>query len=44
MDDGYVICDDLQRLKEIVRLFEGKCAELGIVLNKKKCQYIKMNK
>lgn len=41
MDDGYIICHDICRLKEIVDLFEKKCASLGIKLNKKKCHIVK---
>lgn len=44
MDDGYIICEDIDRLKEIVRMFEQKCDELGIILNRKKCQIIKLTK
>ena len=44
MDDGYIICDDLARLKEIVSAFERKCKELNIILNKNKCQIVRFCK
>ena len=43
MDDGYIILDDLDKLKSIVNVFEQKCVENGIVLNKKKCHITKMS-
>lgn len=44
MDDGYIIHEDVDRLKEIVRMFEQKCDEFGIILNRKKCHIIKLTK
>ena len=44
MDDGYIICHDLKRLKKVVTLFEKECDRSGIILNKKKCQFIKLTK
>lgn len=44
MDDGYIICEDLNKLKSIVKEFESMCAEIGIRMNKKKCQIIKITK
>ena len=42
MDDGYIICDDIQKLKKIAERFEKKCEELGIVMNRKKCRIIRL--
>ena len=42
MDDGYIICNDLNKLKDIVKKFEEKCTELNIIMNKKKCRIIKL--
>lgn len=42
MDDGYIICNDLGRLKEYIKLFESACKENGIVLNSKKCRIVKI--
>lgn len=44
MDDGYIICDSLSKLKEIIAKFEKACEALDIVLNKKKCQIIPFHK
>ena len=44
MDDGYIICNDIDKLKKITELFYSKCEELGIIINKNKCQIIKLNK
>lgn len=44
MDDGYVICHDINYLKELEKVFYEKCAELGIVPNKKKCRIIKLHR
>lgn len=41
MDDGYIIHNNIEELKEIVKIFEKKCNELGIILNKKKCKILK---
>ena len=43
MDDGYIILDDLNRLKEIVRIFENVCENSGVVLNMKKCHITKLS-
>ena len=42
MDDGYIIHNNIEELKQIVKKFEEKCKELGIILNKKKCRIIKL--
>lgn len=42
MDDGYIIHNNIKELKQIVKKFEQKCKELGIILNKKKCKIIKL--
>ena len=42
MDDGYIICEDVEKLKNIVKVFEEKCNKIGIVLNKKKCHIYKL--
>lgn len=42
MDDGYVIHHDLDKLKEIIKAFESKCKDLGIILNRKKCKIYKL--
>ena len=42
MDDGYIICNDLNKLKDIVKKFEENCTELNIIMNKKKCRIIKL--
>lgn len=42
MDDGYIICENLSRLKDIVSEFEKKCNKCGIILNKKKCKIVKI--
>ena len=44
MDDGYIICDDLDRLKAVASAFEQKCESLGLKMNRKKCQIIKISK
>lgn len=44
MDDGYIICESIERLKEIARIFKEKCVELGIRMNPKKCRIIKLTK
>ena len=44
MDDGYIIHHDINKLKEIVKKFYTKCEEIGIIVNKKKCQIIKLTK
>lgn len=44
MDDGYIICEDIERLKEISKLFMSKCYELGIIPNEKKCRIIKITR
>lgn len=44
MDDGYIIHHDLEELKQIVNIVVAKCAELGIIINKKKFQIIPLNK
>ena len=44
MDDGYILCHDLDRLKEVVAKFKEACAKLGIVLNEKKCHISKISK
>ncbi len=44
MDDGYIICNDIEKLKQFVEFFEGKCIESGIKLNRKKCRIIKIHK
>jgi len=44
MDDGYIICDSIERLKEIAGIFKEKCKELGIKMNPKKCRIIKITK
>ena len=41
MDDGYIIHHDLTVLKKISLVFEEKCAEMGIVMNKKKCHIVR---
>lgn len=42
MDDGYIICESLSKLKDVVSLFEQACCENGILLNKKKCRIVKL--
>lgn len=42
MDDGYIICNDINKLKQMVKIFEEKCSELNIIMNKKKCRIIKL--
>lgn len=42
MDDGYIIHNDLEKLKNIIKMFENKCREYGIKLNKNKCQIVKL--
>lgn len=44
MDDGYIIHHDIQELKRIVRIFEQKCESIGIKMNRKKCQIVKLTK
>lgn len=44
MDDGYIICDSLDRLKELAAAFAEKCTSLGIRMNPKKCRIIKLTK
>lgn len=44
MDDGYIIDTDLHRLKQIVNLFIRKCNALGIKMNLKKCQFVRIDK
>lgn len=44
MDDGYIILDDLDKLKQVIHLIEIKCQELNIILNKKKCQIVPLHK
>lgn len=44
MDDGYIICNDIATLKKIVKLFEDKCEELHIKMNRKKCHIYKLTK
>ena len=43
MDDGYIICDDLWRLRKIVIAFYEACRELGIVPNPKKCVFVRLD-
>lgn len=44
MDDGYFMCNDIDKLKQFVKAFEKKCSELGITLNKKRCHIVKLTK
>ena len=44
MDDGLIICNSLEKLKEVIEQIEIMCKKLGIVLNKKKCQIIPLHK
>ena len=44
MDDGYIICNSIDRLKQFAALFAEKCKERGIVMNPKKCRIIKLTK
>ena len=44
MDDGYIICESIERLKNIASIFKAKCSELGIRMNPKKCRIIKLTK
>lgn len=42
MDDGYVVCEDLSKLKDIISKFEDACDKSGIILNKRKCKIVKI--
>ena len=42
MDDGYIIHNDLEKMKSIVKRFEDKCNELDIKLSKNKCKIVKI--
>lgn len=44
MDDGYIICDDIKKLKCIVQKFEKECEKTGIKLNKNKCRIIRLHR
>ena len=44
MDDGYIICESIPKLKEISKDFMNRCTELGIKMNTKKCRIIKLTK
>lgn len=44
MDDGYIICDSLEKLKEYAEKFTMECRKLGIRMNQKKCRIIKLTK
>lgn len=42
MDDGYIIHNNINELKRIVKAFKEMCDSLGIAMNKKKCKIIKL--
>ena len=44
MDDGYIISDSIEHLHEVAKTFMDLCADLGIVMNRKKCRIIKLTK
>lgn len=44
MDDGYIIYHDIKKLKEIVKMIYTICEENGIIINKKKCQIVKLTR
>lgn len=44
MDDGYVICRSKEEAVMVAKEIERICNELHIVLNRKKCQFIKFGK
>ena len=44
MDDGYIICDNLERLEKIVELFYRECDKLEIIPNQKKCRIVKLTR
>lgn len=44
MDDGYIICNDINELKRIVERFKTECEKYGIILNSKKCQIVKISR
>lgn len=43
MDDGYLIHPDKEYLKECLRIIKEICDELGIILNEKKTQIVKLS-
>lgn len=44
MDDGYIISDSIEQLKEIRKELENKAEALGLKLSKKKCKIIRIEK
>lgn len=44
MDDGYIISESIDRLKQIKEKFEALCISHGLKLNKSKCRIIKFHK
>ena len=44
MDDGYIICDSLSKLKIVIREFKWTCENLGIIMNSKKCHIIRLDR
>lgn len=44
MDDGYIICPDIDKLKHVAGLFERECTKMGIRLNRNKCRIIRLHK
>lgn len=44
MDDGYIIHQDIEELKKISKIFEEHCESIGLTMNRKKCQIIKIDK
>ena len=44
MDDGYIICGDICRLKWLANVFVNKCQSLGIRMNQRKCRVIRLTK
>ncbi len=43
-DDGYLICESLEKLENIKREFITRASDLGITMNPKKCRIIKFGK
>lgn len=44
MDDGYIICNSLSKLKIVIKEFKRTCENLGIIMNSKKCHIIRLDR